>query len=186
MGNNVLNLITVLAGIENIAGDQASSVGPFGRENTTFAGVRADDIFDCSRRHPGAGRPLPERSLSVTTINPDLVGEIRLILAPVDVEIGRGNGTSISTRSGTNRYTGSAFGTSVTRSGSKRVGEQPNRSAFHTGSSPETVSRPRPTGRTSTRAQSALAAQSSGTRRSFSASFDFNLIDPALSRLSSC
>jgi hypothetical protein len=46
---------------------------------------------------------------STTTINPDLVGEIRLILTPVDAEMGRGNGqVQITTRSGTNRYTGSA------------------------------------------------------------------------------
>jgi hypothetical protein len=44
-----------------------------------------------------------------TTINPELVGEIRLILTPVDAELGRGNGqVQITTRSGTNRYTGSA------------------------------------------------------------------------------
>jgi hypothetical protein len=37
------------------------------------------------------------------------VGEIRLILSPVDAELGRGNSQiQISTRSGTNRYTGSA------------------------------------------------------------------------------
>jgi hypothetical protein len=48
--------------------------------------------------------------LSTTTnINPELVGEIRLILAPVDVELGRGNTQiQIQTKGGTNRYTGSA------------------------------------------------------------------------------
>ena len=47
--------------------------------------------------------------LSTTTLNPDLVGEIRLILSPVDAELGRGNSqVQITTRSGTNRYTGSA------------------------------------------------------------------------------
>ena len=40
VGNNVLNLITVLAGIENIAGDNVV----FGRESTTFAGVSAQNI----------------------------------------------------------------------------------------------------------------------------------------------
>jgi hypothetical protein len=38
-----------------------------------------------------------------------MVGEIRLILTPVDAELGRGNGqVQITTRSGTNRFTGSA------------------------------------------------------------------------------
>jgi hypothetical protein len=44
-----------------------------------------------------------------TTINPDLVAEVRLILTPVDAELGRGNGqVQITTRSGTNEYRGSA------------------------------------------------------------------------------
>ena len=47
--------------------------------------------------------------LSTTTLSPDLIGEIRLILAPVDAELGRGNSqVQITTRSGTNRFTGSA------------------------------------------------------------------------------
>src|SRR5262249_18428508 len=46
---------------------------------------------------------------SATHINPDLVGEMRIILAPVDAETGRGSGqVQIITRSGTNRYTGGA------------------------------------------------------------------------------
>ena len=53
----------------------------------------------------GKGRYL----LSDTTLLPDMVGEIRLILSPVDAELGRGNSQiQISTRSGTNKYTGSA------------------------------------------------------------------------------
>ena len=44
-----------------------------------------------------------------TVINPDLVGEVRLIVAPVDAELGRGNGAvQITTRSGTNQFRGSA------------------------------------------------------------------------------
>ena len=45
---------------------------------------------------------------SATFINPDLVGEVRMILAPVDAELGRGNAQiQFLTRSGTNRYSGS-------------------------------------------------------------------------------
>jgi hypothetical protein len=48
---------------------------------------------------------------ATTTINPDLVGEVRLILTPVDAELGRGNAqVQITTRSGTNKYAGSAVG----------------------------------------------------------------------------
>jgi len=39
---------------------------------------------------------------TATMLNPDLVGELRLIVAPVDAEMGRGNGQMIvQTRSGT-------------------------------------------------------------------------------------
>jgi hypothetical protein len=42
-------------------------------------------------------------------MNPDLVGEVRMILAPVDAETGRGNGQiQIQTRSGTNELHGAA------------------------------------------------------------------------------
>ena len=110
VGNNVLDLITVMAGIENIAGDNV--VGGAGRENTTFAGVRADNISIVRDGIQVQDNRYPNGIYSVTTINPDLVGEIRLILAPVDVEMGRGNGTiQYSTRSGTNRYSGSAVWT---------------------------------------------------------------------------
>src|SRR5688572_4277177 len=108
VGNNVLNLITVLAGIENIAADNAV----FGREATTFAGVSAQNVSIVRDGIQVQDNRYPNGINSVTTINPDLVGEIRLILTPVDVEIGRGNGTiQYSTRSGTNRYTGSAVWT---------------------------------------------------------------------------
>jgi hypothetical protein len=42
-----------------------------------------------------------------TVVNPDLVGEVRMILAPVDAELGRGSGQfQIQTRSGTNAFHG--------------------------------------------------------------------------------
>jgi hypothetical protein len=44
---------------------------------------------------------------ATTRVNPDLVGEFRMILAPVDAEVGRGNAQlQISTKSGTNEYHG--------------------------------------------------------------------------------
>src|SRR5215831_303308 len=45
-------------------------------------------------------------------MNPDLIGKVRLILDTVDAELGRGKQTIvITTRSGTNKYTGSAVWT---------------------------------------------------------------------------
>src|SRR5688500_15065615 len=110
VGNNILDLITVMAGVENIVPtNPPTAANAFGRENTTFAGVRADNISvvrDAIQMQDARNR---YGIYSMTTINPDLVGEIRLILAPVDVEMGRGNGSiQYTTRSGTNRCSGSA------------------------------------------------------------------------------
>ena len=45
VGNNVLDLITVMAGVENIvATNPPSAANAFGRENTTFAGVSAQNV----------------------------------------------------------------------------------------------------------------------------------------------
>src|SRR5688572_28933679 len=110
VGNNILDLITVMAGVENIVPtNPPTAANAFGRENTTFAGVRADNISIVRDGIQMQDNRNPNGIYSITTINPDLVGEIRLILAPVDVELGRGNGSiQYTTRSGTNRYSGSA------------------------------------------------------------------------------
>src|SRR6185436_16527773 len=110
VGNNVLDLITVMAGVENVVPtNPPSAANAFGRENTTFAGVRADNVMIVRDGIDMNDNRSPNGIYSITTINPDLVGEIRLILAPVDVEMGRGNGTiQYTTRSGTNKFTGSA------------------------------------------------------------------------------
>jgi len=106
VGNNVLSLITTLSGVDNIQN------GAFGREGTTFAGVSAQNIATVRDGVIVSDTRYPTGINSATVINPDLVGEVRLILAPVDAELGRGNGTvQITTRSGTNKFTGSAVWT---------------------------------------------------------------------------
>ena len=101
VGNNVLDLFRLLPG----ARMNADGV------NGTFAGVSADKVnmqrdgVDAS----GSAYWVQAGAQSATFINPDLVGEIRLILAPVDAEMGRGNAqVQFLTRSGTNRFNGSA------------------------------------------------------------------------------
>ena len=100
VGNNVLDLFRLLPG----ARMNADGV------NGTFAGVSADKVnmqrdgVDAS----GSAYWVQAGAQSATFINPDLVGEIRLVLAPVDAEMGRGNAqVQFLTRSGTNRYAGS-------------------------------------------------------------------------------
>jgi Carboxypeptidase regulatory-like domain len=107
--NNILDLLDILPGFEfgppgfggvgsteTVAGLSMNTV------NMTRDGLTLSDF----RYDPQTwGRQV----MSPTSINPDLVGEIRLILTPVDAEIGRGNGQiQIQTRSGTNRFTGTA------------------------------------------------------------------------------
>src|SRR5215831_17197702 len=83
VGQNVLDLIQVLPGFNQ---------GPNGSQANgyTVGGLGLD-------------------TFTTNVINPDMVGEVRLIIAPVDAELGRGNAQfQIQTRSGTNKFAGSA------------------------------------------------------------------------------
>src|SRR5262245_38681753 len=100
VGNNVLDLFRLLPG---------SRINDDG-VNGTFAGVSADKVnmqrdgVDAS----GSAYWVQAGAQSATFMNPDLIGEMRMVLAPVDAEFGRGNAQiQFLTRSGTNRYTGS-------------------------------------------------------------------------------
>jgi hypothetical protein len=105
VGNNVLDLLQVLPGFRvSAAGAANDTVGGMGLDsvNTTINGLSTNSSRD-SAQFWGY------QTFTTTVVNPDLVGEIRLILAPVDAELGRGNSQiQIQTRSGTNKYTGAA------------------------------------------------------------------------------
>jgi hypothetical protein len=103
VGNNVLDLINIMIGYQgpdnpntSASAPSASLAGlPIMSVNTTLDGLSVQD----GRYNLGIN--------SATRVNPDLVGEIRLIVAPVDAETGRGSGqVQILTKSGTNKYTG--------------------------------------------------------------------------------
>jgi hypothetical protein len=102
MGNDTLSLVRTLPGL-NLADDLVLEAN-----NSKVAGVSAAnaqvqrDGVDAS----AAGR-WPAGFQGATIMNPDLIGEVRMILAPVDAEVGRGNSQiQVLTRSGTNRYRG--------------------------------------------------------------------------------
>lgn len=102
VGNDVLDLMRVMGGIRGEPGSEAATFAGIsaGMVNTTRDGLSVQD-----------GRYL-NGVFGTTVINPEMVGEMRVILTPVDAEMGRGNGQiQIATRSGTNRYTGSAVWT---------------------------------------------------------------------------
>jgi hypothetical protein len=116
VGNNVLSLLTVLPGVRiSQGGTQLNTIGGLGLNtmNITRDGLTSNDTRFGPEGDLSAGTTLPNFGglgvMSPTTINPDLVGEVRLILSPVDAELGRGNSQiQIQTRSGTNKYSGAA------------------------------------------------------------------------------
>ncbi len=101
VNRNALDLVKVMSGV--VMTDDAI----FGANNTTFAGVAAtgvniqrDGVMVNDVRWPTGVN-------AATRVNPDMVGEFRMVLAPVDAEIGRGNAQiQIVTKSGTNEYHG--------------------------------------------------------------------------------
>ena len=109
VGNNVLDLLSTLPGLRiNPLGDSYNTIGGLGINtiNTTRDGLSiVDGRIDAQNLTYLPGY----KAFSPTTLVPDLVGEVRLILSPVDAELGRGNSqVQIRTRSGTNKYAGSA------------------------------------------------------------------------------
>jgi len=98
--NNVLDLIRILPGYRE---------SPGGNAFDTFAGQASNTVNTVRDGLSVTDGRFNNGVFSTTTINPDLVGEVRLILTPVDAELGRGNAqVQIFTRSGTNKYAGSA------------------------------------------------------------------------------
>jgi hypothetical protein len=97
--NNVLDLVRILPGYRE---------SPGGNAFDTFAGQASNTVNTVRDGLSVTDGRFNNGVFSTTTINPDLVGEVRLILTPVDAELGRGNAqVQIFTRSGTNQYRGS-------------------------------------------------------------------------------
>jgi len=98
---DILDLVRVMAGVNTTFNDV------FAGEQTTFAGVSAQNINITRDGITVNEQRWPNGLDGSTRMNPDLVGEMRLILTPVDAEKGRGSGqVEITTRSGTNEYHG--------------------------------------------------------------------------------
>ena len=104
VSNNVLDLVGTMGGTF-LTNDKV-----FGAEQTSFAGVSARDVNIQVDGISVNNQRWPNGLETPTKMNPDLVGEIRMILAPVDAEMGRGNGQiQIQMRSGTNAYHGAGI-----------------------------------------------------------------------------
>jgi hypothetical protein len=104
MGNDALGLVRTLPGL-NLADDLVNNANDSKLAGVSAANVQIQrDGVDAS----AAGR-WPTGIQGATIMNPDLVGEVRMILAPVDAENGRGNAQiQVQTKSGTNRFRGAA------------------------------------------------------------------------------
>src|SRR5499426_4574542 len=102
MGNDVLSQVRTLPGL-NLSNDLVLSAN-----DSKLAGVSAANVnIQRDGADASAAGRWPAGMQAATIINPDLVGEIRMILAPVDAELGRGNAQiQGQTRSGTNRFHG--------------------------------------------------------------------------------
>ncbi len=114
VGNNVLSLLTTLPGVNLGANFDPGSNTTGGEGGNTIAGLSMDSV-NVTRDGLStndtrfSATVYGSLAFSSTQLNPDLIGEIRLIVSPVDAELGRGNGQiQIRTRSGTNKFTGSA------------------------------------------------------------------------------
>src|SRR6266566_374276 len=93
---NALDLVATTAGIQGSSFAGSRTVGV----NTVRDGVPVSD----GRYDVGVS--------ASTYVSPDLVEEVRVIVAPADAELGRGSGqVQMATRSGTNQFRGSIFWT---------------------------------------------------------------------------
>lgn len=102
VNRNALDLVKVMSGV--VLTDNTI----FNANETSFAGVGAAGINIQRDGVTVNDVRWPTGLNAATRVNPDLVGEFRMILAPVDAEAGRGNAQlQITTRSGTNEYHGS-------------------------------------------------------------------------------
>jgi hypothetical protein len=103
VNRNALDLIKVMSGV--VVTDDPI----FGANNTTFAGVPASAVNVQMDGTTVNDVRFPTGINTPTRVNPDMVGEFKMILSPVDAETGRGNAqVQIATKSGSNSYHGNA------------------------------------------------------------------------------
>jgi hypothetical protein len=101
VNRNALDLVKVMSGV--VMTDNTI----FNANESSFAGVGANGVNIQRDGVTVNDVRWPAGINAATRVNPDLVGEFRMILAPVDAEAGRGNAQiQISTKSGTNDYHG--------------------------------------------------------------------------------
>jgi hypothetical protein len=101
ISNNVMDIYRLIPGVrvnaDGVSGSFAGLSG-FGTTNIVRDGIDA-----------AGGARFTANAYTATYMSPDLIGEVRVVVAPVDAEMGRGNAQlQFMTRSGTNQFRGSA------------------------------------------------------------------------------
>ena len=105
---SALDLVQYMGGV--VTPPATTLLNPlFDAANVTFAGVPASNI-NITRDGVSINEVRFDSGInSPNRINPDIVGEFRMVLSPVDAEMGRGAGqVQVTTRSGSNAFHGSA------------------------------------------------------------------------------
>src|SRR5439155_13978279 len=81
-----------------------------GTQGSNFAGGRLTQLNTTRDGIPVSDGRYDTGAATTTYVSPDLVDEVRVIVAPADAELGRGSGQiQMTTRSGTNQFRGSVF-----------------------------------------------------------------------------
>ena len=103
LSGNVMQLINIMGGVTPVtdevfaAASQTFAGVPSGQINVTRDGMSVTEVRN------------PTGIAANTNINQEMIGEFRMILSPVDAEMGRGAGqVQMTTRSGSNAFRGSA------------------------------------------------------------------------------
>src|SRR5436190_12042364 len=104
---NVLGLVSTQPGVQMLGmagGGDLAAPAIFAGTRGTNVNTSRDGVSVNDTRHNDSG------GFAVTYTSPDLVEEVRVIVAAADAELGRGGGqVQMATRSGTNQYRGSLF-----------------------------------------------------------------------------
>ena len=103
VGNNMMELVNVMGGVVRPEGNSV-----FGNSSQTFAGVPAANVNIQRDGITVSDVRFNSGIVSPGLINPEMIGEFKMVLSPVDAEMGRGAGqVQVLTKSGSNAFHGS-------------------------------------------------------------------------------
>ena len=101
LSGNVMDLLAIMGGVTTNSSGTSSSA--------SLAGISGDQHINVVRDGVSVNEVrMPVGIAASSNINSEMIGEFRVVLAPVDAEMGRGAGqVQMTTRSGSNQFHGS-------------------------------------------------------------------------------